>query len=121
MLSLATLYESPCVHTPPPQHGAGNLTVEGTGSPTACVSAIQGLFNFSSCEGRGHCTFDGVYQPLVQGQFYVSTVLSAPRVPASFWSPRGLMPGGGLGDSACCTLGSLDLGPRHRPNAGAPT
>ncbi|CAK7292029.1 Ectonucleoside triphosphate diphosphohydrolase 8 [Vulpes lagopus] len=70
MLSLATLYESPCVHTPPPQHGAGNLTVEGTGSPTACVSAIQGLFNFSSCEGRGHCTFDGVYQPLVQGQFY---------------------------------------------------
>ncbi|XP_077707716.1 ectonucleoside triphosphate diphosphohydrolase 8 isoform X2 [Canis aureus] len=70
MLSLATLYESPCVHTPPPQHGAGNLTVEGTGSPTACVSAIQGLFNFSSCEGRGHCTFDGVYQPPVQGQFY---------------------------------------------------
>nr|XP_055186880.1 ectonucleoside triphosphate diphosphohydrolase 8 isoform X3 [Nyctereutes procyonoides] len=70
MLSLATLYESPCVHTLPPQHGAGNLTVEGTGSPTACVSAIQGLFNFSSCEGRGHCTFDGVYQPPVQGQFY---------------------------------------------------
>ncbi|XP_025331785.1 ectonucleoside triphosphate diphosphohydrolase 8 isoform X2 [Canis lupus dingo] len=70
MLSLATLYESPCVHTPPPQHGAGNLTVEGTGSPTACVSAIQGLFNFSGCEGRGHCTFDGVYQPPVQGQFY---------------------------------------------------
>uniref|UniRef100_A0A8C0S619 Ectonucleoside triphosphate diphosphohydrolase 8 n=2 Tax=Canis lupus familiaris TaxID=9615 RepID=A0A8C0S619_CANLF len=71
MLSLATLYESPCVHTPPPQHGAGNLTVEGMGSPTACVSAIQGLFNFSGCEGRGHCTFDGVYQPPVQGQFYV--------------------------------------------------
>lgn len=69
-LSPATLYESPCVHTAPPPGLAGNLTVEGTGNPGACVSAIRGLFNFSSCEGRGHCAFDGVYQPPVRGRFY---------------------------------------------------
>ncbi|XP_032722217.1 ectonucleoside triphosphate diphosphohydrolase 8 [Lontra canadensis] len=69
-LSPATLYESPCVHTTPPPGLAWNLTVEGTGNPGACVSAIRGLFNFSSCEGRGHCAFNGVYQPPVQGQFY---------------------------------------------------
>uniref|UniRef100_A0A8C7AY55 Ectonucleoside triphosphate diphosphohydrolase 8 n=1 Tax=Neovison vison TaxID=452646 RepID=A0A8C7AY55_NEOVI len=70
-LSPATLYESPCVHTTPPPGLAWNLTVEGTGNPGACVSAIRGLFNFSSCEGRGHCAFNGVYQPPVRGQFYV--------------------------------------------------
>nr|XP_012423659.1 PREDICTED: ectonucleoside triphosphate diphosphohydrolase 8 [Odobenus rosmarus divergens] len=69
-LSPATLYESPCVHTTPPPDLAWNLTVEGTGNPGACVSAIRGLFNFSSCEGRGHCAFDGVYQPPVRGRFY---------------------------------------------------
>ncbi|XP_030888294.1 ectonucleoside triphosphate diphosphohydrolase 8 isoform X6 [Leptonychotes weddellii] len=69
-LSPATLYESPCVHTTPPPDLAWHLTVEGTGNPGACVSAIRGLFNFSSCEGRGHCAFDGVYQPPVRGRFY---------------------------------------------------
>ncbi|XP_044776446.1 ectonucleoside triphosphate diphosphohydrolase 8 isoform X2 [Neomonachus schauinslandi] len=70
-LSPATLYESPCVHTTPPPDLAWHLTVEGTGNPGACVSAIRGLFNFSSCEGREHCAFDGVYQPPVRGRFYV--------------------------------------------------
>ncbi|XP_058549388.1 ectonucleoside triphosphate diphosphohydrolase 8 isoform X2 [Neofelis nebulosa] len=69
-LSPAALYESPCVHTAAPPELAGNLTVEGTGNPGACISAIRGLFNFSSCQGRGHCAFNGVYQPPVRGQFY---------------------------------------------------
>uniref|UniRef100_A0ABI8AK19 Ectonucleoside triphosphate diphosphohydrolase 8 n=1 Tax=Felis catus TaxID=9685 RepID=A0ABI8AK19_FELCA len=70
-LSPAALYESPCVHTAAPPELAGNLTVEGTGNPGACISALRGLFNFSSCQGRGHCAFNGVYQPPVRGQFYV--------------------------------------------------
>ncbi|XP_014943020.2 ectonucleoside triphosphate diphosphohydrolase 8 isoform X4 [Acinonyx jubatus] len=69
-LSPAALYESPCVHTAAPAELAGSLTVEGTGNPGACISAIRGLFNFSSCQGRGHCAFNGVYQPPVRGPFY---------------------------------------------------
>ncbi|XP_049753166.1 ectonucleoside triphosphate diphosphohydrolase 8 isoform X2 [Elephas maximus indicus] len=68
---LAPLFESPCVHTSMPPGAAQNLTVEGAGNPGACVSAIRELFNFSSCEGQADCTFDGVYQPLMQGRFYV--------------------------------------------------
>uniref|UniRef100_G3THU2 Ectonucleoside triphosphate diphosphohydrolase 8 n=1 Tax=Loxodonta africana TaxID=9785 RepID=G3THU2_LOXAF len=67
---LAPLFESPCVHTSMPPGAAQNLTVEGAGNPGACVSAIRELFNFSSCEGQADCTFDGVYQPLLQGRFY---------------------------------------------------
>uniref|UniRef100_A0A8C2VAB6 Ectonucleoside triphosphate diphosphohydrolase 8 n=1 Tax=Chinchilla lanigera TaxID=34839 RepID=A0A8C2VAB6_CHILA len=68
-LPLATLSESPCVHTAAPLDPTQNLTVEGTGNPGACVAAIHGLFNFS-CQDQGDCAFNGVYQPPVQGQFY---------------------------------------------------
>lgn len=77
-LPLATLFESPCVHSTAPPDLTQNLTVEGTGNPGACTLAIRDLFNFSSCTGRRDCAFDGVYQPPVQGQFYVSTPLWLP-------------------------------------------
>ncbi|KAM9082402.1 ectonucleoside triphosphate diphosphohydrolase 8 isoform 3-T3 [Megaptera novaeangliae] len=70
-LALAALYGSPCIQAAAPRDLGQNLTVEGTGNPGACVAAIRGLFNFSSCDGRGDCAFDGVYQPPVRGQFYV--------------------------------------------------
>lgn len=88
-LSPAALYESPCVHSTPPPDLARTLTVEGTGNPGACVSAIRGLFNFSSCEGRGHCAFDGVYQPPVRGRFYVSTLHCPPQGPSLLLEPQG--------------------------------
>nr|KAF6269037.1 ectonucleoside triphosphate diphosphohydrolase 8 [Myotis myotis] len=70
-LSLAPLYESPCVQAAPPPDFPPSLPVEGTGNPGACVSAIRELFNFPSCHGREDCAFNGVYQPPVRGQFYV--------------------------------------------------
>nr|KAF6280266.1 ectonucleoside triphosphate diphosphohydrolase 8 [Pipistrellus kuhlii] len=70
-LSLAPLYESPCVQAAPRPDFPPSLPVEGTGNPGACVSAIRELFNFSSCRGRQDCAFNGVYQPPVRGQFYV--------------------------------------------------
>ena len=78
-LALASLYESPCAPAAPPDLSQ-NLTVEGTGNPGACVEALRKLFNFSSCDGREDCAFAGVYQPPVQGQFYVSP-------PACPWDP----------------------------------
>uniref|UniRef100_A0A8I6AN09 Ectonucleoside triphosphate diphosphohydrolase 8 n=1 Tax=Rattus norvegicus TaxID=10116 RepID=A0A8I6AN09_RAT len=70
-LSLASLYDSPCVHTPDSLNYTQNLTVEGIGNPGNCVAALRGLFNFSSCKGQEDCAFNGVYQPPVHGQFYV--------------------------------------------------
>ncbi|XP_014637858.1 PREDICTED: ectonucleoside triphosphate diphosphohydrolase 8 isoform X2 [Ceratotherium simum simum] len=69
-LSLASLYESPCVHSTAPLDLTQNLSVEGTGNPGACVSAIRDLFDFLSCEGQEDCAFNGIYQPPVRGQFY---------------------------------------------------
>lgn len=71
-LSLASLYDSPCIHTTDSLNHTQNLTVEGLGNPGNCVIALRSLFNFSSCKGQEDCAFSGVYQPPVHGQFYVS-------------------------------------------------
>lgn len=71
-LPLAPLHESPCVHTTDSLNLTQNLTVEGIGNPGECVAALRSLFNFSSCEDQEDCAFNGVYQPPVHGQFYVS-------------------------------------------------
>lgn len=77
-LPLASLYDSPCVHTTDSLNHTQNITVEGLGNPGDCVAALRGLFNFSSCKGEKDCAFNGVYQPPVHGQFYASFRLAQP-------------------------------------------
>nr|XP_033817668.1 ectonucleoside triphosphate diphosphohydrolase 8 isoform X3 [Geotrypetes seraphini] len=69
-ISLKDIYNSPCVSAPPSNNPAQNITVNGTGDPAECKSAIDKLFNFSACGTSKMCTFNGVYQPPVHGQFY---------------------------------------------------
>ncbi|NXQ27034.1 ENTP8 diphosphohydrolase, partial [Alaudala cheleensis] len=68
-LTVAELYDSPCVHAPSSASPGPVLTVTGTGDPAACGTAVQRLFNFS-CGARWPCGFNGVYQPPVRGQFF---------------------------------------------------
>ncbi|KFW78924.1 Ectonucleoside triphosphate diphosphohydrolase 8, partial [Phalacrocorax carbo] len=49
--------------------GVGNVTLQGRGNASECLAAIRKLFNFSACGQRQDCTFDGIYQPPVNGQF----------------------------------------------------
>ncbi|NWX72460.1 ENTP8 diphosphohydrolase, partial [Alca torda] len=51
------------------EHGDRNVTLEGRGNASGCLAAIKKLFNFSACGQSQDCTFDGVYQPPVSGQF----------------------------------------------------
>ncbi|NXK70190.1 ENTP8 diphosphohydrolase, partial [Sylvietta virens] len=68
-LTVAELYDSPCVHAPSSASPGLVLTVTGTGDPAACGTAVQRLFNFS-CRAPWPCGFNGVYQPPVRGQFF---------------------------------------------------
>uniref|UniRef100_A0A8C0VTZ3 Ectonucleoside triphosphate diphosphohydrolase 8 n=1 Tax=Cyanistes caeruleus TaxID=156563 RepID=A0A8C0VTZ3_CYACU len=68
-LTVAELYDSPCVRAPSSASPGLVLTVTGTGEPGACGTAIQSLFNFS-CGAERPCGFNGVYQPPVRGQFF---------------------------------------------------
>ncbi|NWW48342.1 ENTP8 diphosphohydrolase, partial [Pedionomus torquatus] len=68
-VTVADLYNSPCVPAPSSASPAQVLTVTGTGDPAACRTAIRKLFN-SSCGAHSTCGFNGVYQPPVRGQFF---------------------------------------------------
>ncbi|XP_062361703.1 ectonucleoside triphosphate diphosphohydrolase 8-like [Cinclus cinclus] len=68
-LTVAELYNSPCVHAPSSASPGHVLRVMGTGNPAECGTAVQRLFNFS-CGAQWPCGFNGVYQPPVRGQFF---------------------------------------------------
>uniref|UniRef100_A0A8C5TV21 Ectonucleoside triphosphate diphosphohydrolase 8 n=1 Tax=Malurus cyaneus samueli TaxID=2593467 RepID=A0A8C5TV21_9PASS len=68
-VTVAELYDSPCVRAPSSASPERVLTVTGTGEPAACGTAVRTLFNFS-CGAQWPCGFNGVYQPPVRGQFF---------------------------------------------------
>ncbi|NXJ79039.1 ENTP8 diphosphohydrolase, partial [Trogon melanurus] len=70
-ISLSSFRTSPCTNRSSPllTLGDGTVTLEGRGDASGCLAAIRKLFNFSACGQSQDCTFDGVYQPPVRGQF----------------------------------------------------
>ncbi|NXN08351.1 ENTP8 diphosphohydrolase, partial [Indicator maculatus] len=70
-ISLSSFRTSPCTERGDPRLALpdSNVTLEGRGDASGCLAAVKNLFNFSACGQRRDCTFDGVYQPPVRGQF----------------------------------------------------
>uniref|UniRef100_A0A8B9CMA2 Ectonucleoside triphosphate diphosphohydrolase 8 n=1 Tax=Anser brachyrhynchus TaxID=132585 RepID=A0A8B9CMA2_9AVES len=86
-ISLSSFHTSPCTNASDPRLSPSdrNVTLEGRGNASGCLVAIRKLFNFSACGQSQDCTFDGVYQPPISGQFFVRQTLpptcQAARVP----------------------------------------
>uniref|UniRef100_A0A8C3PJH1 Ectonucleoside triphosphate diphosphohydrolase 8 n=1 Tax=Calidris pygmaea TaxID=425635 RepID=A0A8C3PJH1_9CHAR len=70
-VSLSSFRTSPCTNPSDMRLTLGdrNVTLEGRGNASKCLDAIKKLFNFSACGQHPDCTFDGVYQPPIAGQF----------------------------------------------------
>ncbi|NXL91788.1 ENTP8 diphosphohydrolase, partial [Alectura lathami] len=70
-VSLSSFRTSPCTNQSDPRLSLDdrNVTLEGRGNASRCLVAVKKLFNFSACGQSQDCTFDGVYQPPVSGQF----------------------------------------------------
>ncbi|XP_035420521.1 ectonucleoside triphosphate diphosphohydrolase 8-like [Cygnus atratus] len=71
-ISLSSFHTSPCTNASDPRLSLSdrNMTLEGRGNASGCLVAIRKLFNFSACGQSQDCTFDGVYQPPISGQFF---------------------------------------------------
>ncbi|XP_044162310.1 ectonucleoside triphosphate diphosphohydrolase 8-like [Bufo gargarizans] len=70
-LNLQSLYNSPCtIKSAPSTPLTQTLSVTGTGSATECYEIVKTIYNFSSCSGDPSCSFDGIYQPPVTGNFF---------------------------------------------------
>ncbi|XP_010895951.1 ectonucleoside triphosphate diphosphohydrolase 1 isoform X1 [Esox lucius] len=67
-LSYSSVYSSPCITTQKPLAAGEGFTHRGTGNALQCQEVVRRIFNFSGCT-FSHCSFNGVYQPPLQGQF----------------------------------------------------
>ncbi|NXS59619.1 ENTP8 diphosphohydrolase, partial [Brachypteracias leptosomus] len=70
-ISLSSFRTSPCTNQSDPRLALGDrsVTLEGRGDASGCLAALKKLFNFSACGQSQDCTFNGVYQPPLRGQF----------------------------------------------------
>uniref|UniRef100_A0A8C3HC48 Ectonucleoside triphosphate diphosphohydrolase 8 n=1 Tax=Chrysemys picta bellii TaxID=8478 RepID=A0A8C3HC48_CHRPI len=68
----ASIHSMPCTasHAQTPSQASWNATLVGTGNASECRMAIKQIFNFTACGQKESCTFDGIYQPPVNGEFF---------------------------------------------------
>lgn len=57
---------------PTPYDPSAKVTFSGTGDSANCTSLIEKIVNVTNCTFYPDCGFDGVYQPPVSGEFFVS-------------------------------------------------
>ncbi|XP_010622895.1 ectonucleoside triphosphate diphosphohydrolase 3 [Fukomys damarensis] len=62
--SLCTTQQRPATFDP-----RRNVAFEGTGDPWLCREKVASVFDFRACSNQEDCSFNGVYQPKVQGPF----------------------------------------------------
>lgn len=68
--TLGDIFSSPCTSKPEPYTPASAVTFKGSGTPAQCEALVKTLVNLSACTGKPECSFDGVYQPPVQGSYF---------------------------------------------------
>ncbi|XP_054614209.1 ectonucleoside triphosphate diphosphohydrolase 1 isoform X1 [Dunckerocampus dactyliophorus] len=64
----STLYDSPCVSDRKPQEAPLTFQHRGIGKFQQCQEIVRNLFDSSQCQ-YSQCSFNGVYQPTLQGMF----------------------------------------------------
>lgn len=66
----SAVYGSPCVSARLPPSAPVSFSHRGTGNFAQCQKMVRSIFNFSSCS-YSRCSFNGVFQPRLQGKFGV--------------------------------------------------
>ncbi|XP_075999653.1 ectonucleoside triphosphate diphosphohydrolase 1 isoform X1 [Genypterus blacodes] len=64
----SVVYDSPCVSDRRPIRAPASFTHIGQGNFQKCQEAVRNVFNVTHCK-YSRCSFNGVFQPLVQGPF----------------------------------------------------
>lgn len=66
------VFEAPCTKgsSTPPILKNQTFTFHGTGNTSQCAQTVRQLFQFSQPCPYSSCSFDGVYQPKLHGDFY---------------------------------------------------
>uniref|UniRef100_W5JXU8 Ectonucleoside triphosphate diphosphohydrolase 3 n=1 Tax=Astyanax mexicanus TaxID=7994 RepID=W5JXU8_ASTMX len=70
-MAASEIFDSECTKksTPASYSPAKNITFFGGSDPVRCKDLVKRIFDFKSCQGKENCSFEGVYQPPVSGEF----------------------------------------------------
>lgn len=70
---MESIYGSPCASVEKPLNyfPKALVNMSGSGDPAQCLALAESLFRFTDCS-YSSCSFDGVFQPPVEGNFIVS-------------------------------------------------
>ncbi|CAO2633175.1 Ectonucleoside triphosphate diphosphohydrolase 3, partial [Lemmus lemmus] len=79
------------------------VTFRGTGDPWLCREKVASVFDFKACQEQDACSFDGIYQPKVQGPFVVRP-RARWQVGGGVLHPQGTAPPPSLFLSLSCCL-----------------
>ncbi|XP_014343043.1 ectonucleoside triphosphate diphosphohydrolase 3 [Latimeria chalumnae] len=68
---MGNIFQSLCTESQRPEkyNPEQTVTFVGTGDPAVCKEKVSLVFNFPSCDRKENCSFDGVYQPSINGKF----------------------------------------------------
>lgn len=71
--TLSHVFGSLCTEKQRPEsyNSSDSVTFMGTGDPRLCREKVASVFDFNACQEQDACSFDGIYQPKVQGPFVV--------------------------------------------------
>ena len=71
--TLGHVFGSLCTEKQRPEsyNSSKSVTFMGTGDPRLCREKVASVFDFNACQEQDACSFDGIYQPKVQGPFVV--------------------------------------------------
>ncbi|KAL4646525.1 ectonucleoside triphosphate diphosphohydrolase 8 isoform X1 [Arapaima gigas] len=69
-MTLGDLYSSPCINRTAEIDLSASVTFSGNSNPDQCLALIKKIFNFTQCNFYPHCSFNGIYQPPVDGIFF---------------------------------------------------
>ncbi|KAK1795128.1 hypothetical protein P4O66_010308 [Electrophorus voltai] len=70
-MKASDVFGSECTKSQAPaQNGPErNITFVGQSDPAMCKRLVRRIFDLNSCHGKENCSFEGVYQPPVTGDF----------------------------------------------------
>lgn len=86
-MSASSVYDTECTTKPDNYDAKQNYLMVGTGDSDKCESLVKSLFDFKTCTSP-QCSFNGVEQPPVTGNFLVKALLIRLYTPTSWGRPE---------------------------------
>lgn len=111
----SAIYDTPCTKKPQNYSPNQTLFMVGSGNSDICETLVKSIFDFNSCSSP-QCSFNGVEQPPVSGDFMVISLKGRGSEKQGWWEKRSPLFLPGVRGILLCGAGAADQ--RHFGDGG---